>query len=188
MNIHHSIELGIINQRLLGLYGRAIDSDQANFRVVHSEGIYEKRKTEIWETDAGIYLREPIIKVKELPKYMYLHDCFIIERLIPNLHKDVIVEGSYSYEPLFAFYPGEPFNWIMVKKVIKAALESKGKRKGNYPKSEKECIELETALRAKRKADTLEVLKRSDVEDALHFGEAVSLAGLDIPQAKENNE
>lgn len=86
-----------INRKLRLNFGAFTDG-RPNFRVVWSNDQYEKRWTDY--TDEGFELINP--EVRELPKYSYARERYILERLIPAPVDSDLTEKT-SYEPAWVF-------------------------------------------------------------------------------------
>lgn len=89
-----------INRQLRSRYGINTSDSRSMFRVLWSE-YTEKRRSNF--TESGIELIHS--EVMELPKYNYIKDRWVLERLViiptENL-KDLPID-SHSYEPLWVF-------------------------------------------------------------------------------------
>lgn len=104
MNIQSLEQVRVINETMERLYGKHTIKDAPNFRLVYCGDQFEKRKGEFSVYSGDIYLRTES-GIREVKKYAYIDDdIWIIERLIPNHHQDVM-EGSFVYEPVYAFPP-----------------------------------------------------------------------------------
>ena len=95
MELIESIEQ--INSSLVREFGKEFNGEP-RFRVVFSEDQYEKRLTDF--TDFGFKLLVPEVRV--LPKYHYIHQRYVLERLIPVLGETDLVT-NISYEPAWVF-------------------------------------------------------------------------------------
>lgn len=107
-----------INSRLLESYGRAYDLPL--FRVVYSNSQREKRYgTFIKETEAGLYLGQETC-VREVEKYPFYNDMWILEIIQPNISNPEIQE-KLSYEPLWVFKDKKgnplPLDWEIIQKI-----------------------------------------------------------------------
>ena len=111
-----------LNKRLLEHYGKA-DDNRAIYRIVWANDQHEKRfgTFEDFSTE-GIYLRT-ITEAREVPKYPYLKDLYVLENLVVVPDDSVRELGiKISYEPLFSFmdkagFPLPP-KWEAAKWVI----------------------------------------------------------------------
>lgn len=175
-----SIEAKAINQKLLEAYGKHLSADKANFRVVWSEDQLEKRFGVFNVYYNDMFVREET-GIREVAKYEYLDHQWVVERMHPNYHKDVM-EGSYVYEPLWAFPRGLPLKWEAVDYCVKMALKmipiDYDKR---TPQSESEAIDQDEKRKAKEVRDARTELDNvsnpSELELRLKDGDAVSMAG-----------
>lgn len=89
-------EIQDINEKLQRHFGIDTESGQPIWRVSWSNDQYEKRLTEF--TDDGFQLLYP--EVRELPKYQWCRDRWIIERLVlvPDVHVGELPTQKKSYE------------------------------------------------------------------------------------------
>lgn len=102
MEISKLEEVRLINEKLEKLYGKHTVKNQANFRLAYCGEQFETRKGTFSVYSGDVFLREES-GIREVKKYAYLDDdTWIIERLIPNLHTDVM-DGDFVYEPVYAF-------------------------------------------------------------------------------------
>ena len=169
-----------INERLKQLYGKFVDTENPRYRVVFSDDEIEKRHgTFNVTTEGGVFLREET-GIREVPKYEWLQGQWVLERLLPNMHKEVY-EGEYTYEPLYAFPPGLPIKWEAIHFVCQIA-EGAIKNESELPKTEKQAWEEIERQKAKDSARILNMLDNTAVQSALHDGGAVSLAGIEVPK------
>lgn len=173
-----SIEAQATNDKLLELYGKHILCGLANFRVVWSEDQFEKRFG-TFDVYAGDRFIRTETGIRETQKYSYLDHQWIVERLHPNYHKDVM-EGNYIYECLWAFPKGLPLKWEAVDYCCKMALAMLPNEK-NVPRTEAEAIyqdEEKKKQEVKEEREKLDnVSNESNLEMSLHEGDAVSLSG-----------
>lgn len=87
-----------INTRLGDRYGIAWNG-MPILRVVWSNDQLEKRRTKF--SDAGIEL--PYVEVREVPKYGYIPDKYILEQLVAVDPGTTDLIEKISYEPLWTF-------------------------------------------------------------------------------------
>jgi hypothetical protein len=117
------MELETINERLELYYGHEIDG-RPRYRVVWSTGQLEKRAGTFNEFYGQIFLRE-FIGIKEVPKYPYDPDRWIIEKLFYLPNTEIIAEKPGSYEPIYVLKAGDgsylPLNWKVIDMVVNFA-------------------------------------------------------------------
>lgn len=102
MDIGKLEEVRLINEKLEKLYGKHTIKNQANFRLVYCGEQFERRQGTFSVYSGDVFLREET-GIREVKKYEYIDDdIWIIERLVANLHTDVM-DGDYVYEPVYAF-------------------------------------------------------------------------------------
>lgn len=133
-----------LNQRLIEHFGIDVSSGQAIFRIVWANDETEKRR--VPTLDSGIELLYP--EVREVKKYPYLKDLYVLERLVivPDMDREELAGMKMSYEPVWAYCDGDrnplPPIWPPTKFVIDclyAALGKKSLRK--YVQDEKDTSE-----------------------------------------------
>lgn len=109
-----------INEKLLLYYGRELDGRQ-RYRVVWSSEQFEKRIGDFNEFYGSIFLRT-FTGIKEVPKYPYDQDRWVIEKLFYFPNTEIIAERPGSYEPVYVLKDGFgnflPLNWKVVDTVI----------------------------------------------------------------------
>lgn len=109
-----------INDKLELYYGRELDG-RPRYRVVWSTNLTERRVGEFNEFYGSIYLRTTI-GVKEVPKYPYDRDRWILEKLFYVKNKEILAEKPGSYEPVYVFKgpSGEflPLAWKVVDMIV----------------------------------------------------------------------
>lgn len=104
-----------------------IDFDgRAMFRIVWADEQLEKRRGTFEIFSGPIYLRTEV-GVKEVPKYPYFKGCWVLEKLDPYRHQDIVYEKSKGYEPFHVFADGQgnplPVNRRVVEFICRAILE-----------------------------------------------------------------
>lgn len=90
-----------INQQLIDLFGIDTATGKPLFRVVWSEDQLEKRLTD--RSEKGLILPYPMMKL--LPKYQWIKEKFVLERLVvvPEQNIKELAGIKLSYEPLWVF-------------------------------------------------------------------------------------
>lgn len=177
LNLDTQFECNTINERLRSRYGINEEVNLARFKVCFADDQLEKRLT-FDELGNGK-------EIKEVPKYPWLLSQWVLERLFPNVQKDVY-EGVFIYEPLYAYPPGMPLNWDAIEFAVKVALKILPAEMSEFPKTEKEAIYQHEEKLKKEKAHVLNILDNTAVQSALHDGGAVSMAGLNPKKENEN--
>ena len=181
----------ILNQRLNDYFGHD-DLGRPIWRLVWSDTQFEKRLTNY--TLEGLELITPI--VMELPKYSYIKERYVLERLVivPEFQQNELPVEKISYEPMWTFesnkkeflYP----KWEACKHIIDTIYLAIGKsvtakyKDPDSGKSPKELI-AEEAERVKQIQQDL-YGNETSTGDALAHNEGVSYAGLDGRPNKVN--
>jgi hypothetical protein len=165
----------ILNSRLIDYYGIDSSTGQPMFRIVWANNETEKRLIE--ESDNGVRFLYPV--VREVKKYPYLKDLYVLERLvvIPPVNQDELPASKLSYEPIWAYrgVNGEsqiPI-WEATEFVVDALYAALGKKSlAKYVDSEKNTT---PEGREERITELQEELfgNETDVGDALAYNGAI---------------
>lgn len=167
-----SLEAQAINDRLLELYGKHISSDRPRFRVVWSDDQFEKRFGDFQVYAGDVYLRNEV-GIREVPKYNWLENQWVVERLHDNYHQDVF-DGVHTYEPLFSFPKNLPVSWEAIDFVVKTALKLYTVDR-ELPKTEKEVLYRDEEAKKKESAEIRDMIELTPLQTSLNDGSAVSL-------------
>lgn len=132
----------VINKRLADIYGK-FESGDANWRVVWSDDIFEKRWT--FHTDEGFELVNP--RLVERPKYLqWAAHVFILERIMPVpdfVESDLTT--TVSYEPVWVFRDKNgnalPPVWDAIEFLIQNVMKQSAKVVGRKYKDPEEGID-----------------------------------------------
>ena len=123
-------EVQIINRQLVNHFGIDTTSEKPMWRVSWSNDQYEKRLTD--RSDSGLLLLNP--EVRELPKYQWVKDKWILERLvlIPESDRKELPTERQSYECMWIFEHAKtqealPPNFIVAKFVVDTVYAALGK-------------------------------------------------------------
>lgn len=168
----------VFNNRLARLYGKALDGSP-NFRLVWSEGLTEKRKGDFYKlTPSGLFLGLETGVVKEVRKYEYVKERWILEVYVPEQQKpNPELMASDGYEPLFIFWDKnrnylKP-EWFAIEYVVKRYQWAKS---GQVPRRTEamDKAEDDRALEAETKVfqDYLEQ-EHSNMSNKFRYQEAV---------------
>lgn len=123
-------DIQIINKKLIDYYGIDTVTGQPIWRISWSNDQYEKRRSEY--TPEGLQLLYP--EVQLLPKYQWVKDRWILERLVlvPDIHVDELPTQKQSYEILWKFESqlGEalPPTFKAAKFVVDTVMAAMGKK------------------------------------------------------------
>jgi len=171
MDFNKISDVALINTRLEELYNKHIVKNQANFRLVWANDQIEKRRGTFNVYYGDIFLRQES-GIKEVPKYPWFQDEWVVERLIENYFPD-IYEGDYVYEPVYSFkiFP----TW----RAVEFMLDNLFRPRNPQPKTQKEADYREEQRFEKEKQATRDVLDGvggTVIETTLHDGSATSFA------------
>lgn len=164
-----------LNTRLIDYYGVDTVTGQSMFRIVWANKQTEMRKMDT--LDGGIQLLYPV--VREVKKYPYLKDLWVLERLVlvPEANQDELPSAKTSYEPLWAYRnPADNYlypTWTATQFVIDTLYAALGRQsmakyvddeKNTTPEGREERIsELQNELFG----------DETDVSDALAYGDGI---------------
>src|SRR5712691_9728847 len=113
-----------LNQRLIDHFGK-FENGEPNYRISWSEDQLEKRACTHLN---GVELLFP--EIRETRKYEYIHNKYVLERLIPVLGNDELTT-KISYEPLWTYEDklgnGIVPTWIGTKFIIDIVNQATGK-------------------------------------------------------------
>lgn len=170
-------EVDAINKRIREQYGSELDG-RPKFRVVWSESQYEFRRGIFERWYGEIFLgREEC--TKEVKKYSYLKDRWILERLIFASNPELPHSRNGSYEPIFVFQDKDGVYLEPVWKAVELILYALTGPRQTLP-APNEAEELE-----KEKQQFLEQIQNASpyIAGALHDKSAVF---VDSTKVKED--
>lgn len=145
------------------------------YRIVWSDKQLEYRDGEFNEFCGPLFLRT-IKGVREVPKYPYLPERWILERWVPGLYAytpEIPLSKWGSYEPLYVFEDSNGNYLEPTRKVVEFIVH----RIENplAVMTEKQRIDALKEADEKEVQAFLDMLSTSDLEDALHHGDAISM-------------
>lgn len=118
-------DLLVINRRLKEYFGSDLTGKQ-HYRVVWSENLLEKRLGKFSDFYGDIFVRQQT-EVREVPKYGYIKNRHILEKLVhfDRMKVPELIESD-SYEPLYVFQDKDgkslPVNYQVCQKIIHTLL------------------------------------------------------------------
>lgn len=164
-----------LNSRLVEHYGIDSSTSQAMFRIVWANDELEKRLVE--ESDWGVRFLFP--EVREVKKYPYLKDLYILERLVvvPDVNVTDLPTSKLSYEPIWSYCNGKrepvPPMWEATKFVVDALYAALGKKSmRKYIDSEKNTTKEGREQRIKDLQDEL-FGNETAISDAVNYKEGI---------------
>jgi hypothetical protein len=174
MDLPESIET--LNYRLERDYGK-LDLYPL-WRIVWSDDEREKRKGTFNYYDASGNFLKAEVGVQEVPKYNYIKEKFILERIVPvpEMNRNELLT-PLSYEPVFVFERGNgeflPPRWDVTRIVIETIMKKSAEAVGSTYKEPTQEEELEQ--RAARLEQIQEELfgNETDTSDLLHAHEGI---------------
>ena len=142
-----------INQQLVEKYGLEVSSRRPIFRVIHSNTTTERRLGDFHDfTNSGIFIRT-VREVREVLKYAYLRDTWILERLtwVGGGNPELPEAKGYEYETVWAFrdkhgnplYPHFNIIVLMLDIMINGPKEKKTESDYEYEEQQKMLKESE---------------------------------------------
>lgn len=91
-----------MNQRLIDRYGKDVSLNNPNYRLINTAGLTEHRRGIFRDYDEnGNFIRE-VTEVREVEKYPFYPDSWVLETLAPNLANEELLT-RVSYEPVWVF-------------------------------------------------------------------------------------
>lgn len=175
----------IINQRLADFFGKDVVTGQAIHRIIHARNVTEKRHHKHADvfTEGGIFLREEFNVTKEVLKYPFLQDCYVLEMLIPYEKLDGeekeeigLDDNKYSYECFYAFKDKHgkplPVNWKAVEVIMHFKL---------YGKVEKSSEKMDDSKIAEQDAKHIAYFEDVMKQDSLITDPKAGVKGLFVP-------
>lgn len=167
-----------INDRLRELYGLLVDTGKQKVRVCHSDDQLEKRYG-TFDLYAGEFFLREETGIREVPKYDWMNNQWVVEGLVPNIYPDVY-EGDYNYCCLYAFPSGLPLHWEAIDLVAKAFLKILDVDKYDIPRTEQQAQDAHKLKLQKESAVILNRLDNTGLQSALHDGAAVSIPDMSL--------
>lgn len=145
------------------------------FRIVWANDQLEKRR--VRELDSGISLIQP--EVREVKKYPYLKDLYVLERLVivPFQDQDELPVSKLSYEPIWAYrdmndMPLPPI-WPATKFIVDSLYAALGKKSlAKYVDDEKNTTPEGRDQRIRDLEDEL-FGNETETADALRYHEGI---------------
>jgi len=173
-----------LNSKIADVFGKNV-AGLPKYRVVWSSDEKEKRFGTFNEYYGDIFLRSHT-GVKGVPKYDWLPDRWVLEKLTPVSNPELLVK--VSYEPVFVLQSAKgeflPLNYDVIVIVINA-LENPIRRPARTEKSDWSDEQLEfEAEKAKFRA-ILDAAGRSELQQKFQMKEAV-VVSADIPVGDNN--
>src|SRR3954469_13010589 len=103
MDYSNQTQIDQINERLEERFGKNVNVNKANFRLIFTPNAIEKRRGIFEKRDNSDNYLGLEVGIHEVPKYPYLEDkSWCLERLIGNHWPDVL-DGDYIYEVVYNF-------------------------------------------------------------------------------------
>jgi len=119
-----------LNQQLIDHFGLDTGSSKPIFRIVWAPDQVERRL--MHTLDSGIELLHPV--VREVRKYNYLKDVFVLERLVivPDFQVKELADVKMSYEPLWVYITDAgmpiPPKWEPTKLIVDTLYAAMGRK------------------------------------------------------------
>jgi hypothetical protein len=176
-----------INAKLLLYYGKNVNCDKPNYRVVWSTGLTERRRGEFIVHDAHGNRRGSEVGVREVLKYPLYQDRWVFERLFPNPNQDEVV-GDYTYEPVWVFEDeqgnAQP---LWVEAVMFVARQAAMPEIQRRTQAEVDRIEAERMEKEQQNTKDFIDNEYPDTIDRIHDGEGVVISDTKMWSDKNGN-
>lgn len=190
--MYQSDEAARINKFLAGFGINQIDPKKPMFRLVWSTLQHEKRLGEFSVYAGPIFLRTEV-GVRELPKYPYLADRWILEQWYPPeiaISRELPDSKYGSYEPIYVFEDKNGNALPLLLKVAEIIMHSKFNNHETV--NDKMCrLQAEQDLKDEKIQQYVEdMVETSDVMSNLHFGEGIIVPSnydVESPNLRKNN-
>jgi hypothetical protein len=174
MQISSASEVKSINKLIREHFGIDGNTGMPRYRISWSDSEREDRygTFEIWY--GSIFLRTEE-GVRNVPKYPYIKQRWILEKLFYLTGKNPEIQGKFTFEPLFTFESnaGDPLPviWDVCKRIIDVSLQGPEQKFRNFTAEEEAAQEQEAK-------HFEEMIGEDQSELGISFGEGVSFAGL----------
>lgn len=174
-NNNETFQAAQINKILKNFGINQLDPKQPMFRLVWSEFQKENRLGEFNEYCGPIFIRT-FTGVKEVPKYNYIKDRWILEQWYPpaiSYNKELPESRYGSYEPIYVFEDKDgnrlPLNQTVVEMIIYAKYKD-----DQTPTDRRMRMKLEQEIKDKKLQSYCEdMIDTSDIISNLHFKEGI---------------
>lgn len=160
---------------------------QPIFRLTWASSEFELREGTFNEFKGDLFVRT-VYGVKKTPKYPQLRDTWILEQWFPpEKVQTKEIKDHNGYECIYAFRKG--FQLLPLRlAVVEILMHAKQKERKSPMLTKSILNDQEIAKEDKMDKFTQESLNDYSVlESNLHSGEAISLAGLEIPKGTKVN-
>jgi hypothetical protein len=153
------------------------------FRLTWADNEFEMREGTYNEFKGDLFVRT-VYGVKRTPKYPHLKGLWILEQFFgAERTRTDTVKDHNGYECIYAFINARTFKPLPLRlRAVELILKAKRLYRDSYMLS-KSLLQQQEDLKEKRMDDYTRdsINDYSQTEFDLHCGEAISLAGLDIP-------
>lgn len=167
--------LKVLNKRLKSQYSTHSDN-RPIWRIVWSEDQFERRFGTFEDSVDGIFLRR-VTEWREVRKYNYIHDKYILEELVivPEYQQSEL-GVKLSYEPTYVYMDknGNPLppKWEITEFVINMKMTMRG-HENKMAKYTDPSIDPENRNKELQKMFDQLFGNETDVTDALHYREGI---------------
>jgi len=176
-----------INKRLVDRYGKDVSLNNPNYRIVNTRGLTEHRYGTFRDYDDNRTFIREVSEVREVEKYPFYEDSWVLEKLTPNLANAELI-AKVSYEPIWVFGQAgsdKNPNWRAVVLLVNAS-----KFVDRVKKSPQDIKDEEIAQFEKERVLCKEILKNESTlldgySGSLMDGSAVTVASDNL-QPKVN--
>lgn len=166
-------------------------SGQPIFRLVWANDQFELRHGEFNEFKGSLFVRT-VYGVKKSLKYPFFQGCWVLEEWFsPEKLQSFEIKNHNGYEAIYSFrakingkFQPLPLRKVVVELIMKAKHAHVSKMRGKSALIQ--GLEDKEAALDKYTYDAID--SPTDVAYSLKYGEAISLAGLEIPNAESKQD
>jgi|SRR5579864_7126197 len=154
------------------------------WRLVWSEALTEKRTGQFNDFYGDLFIRS-FTGTREVRKYNYVKDRWILEKFCPGNNPEVSNESGGTYEPFFVFESCDGKFLHPTLKVVQFIVDMARQRVVSTPSERKDMVSRSEDEEIKQFLGELEDKGRTPTESLLHTREAVSLYAPKDPRISQ---
>ena len=164
------------------------------FRIVWSTGQLEKRVGDFEDYCGNIIVRQVYKALREVNKYSYCLDRWILEKLVfldpshQTVRNELVTRKAYDYEPIFVFQKADnsplPVTWVSVEWII----HSLTNMRTQSIRTESMFDSEDKAEEEREIAELAQILEEDGRSDLFAFEESVFLDSTKQPYKEKIND